>query len=882
MALHLPLLRPSSRPRLAVSTTWPATPTPITGLSTSNNWILATFPTAVSTIVVFPSIDHYGSAYDGYQYQIYGSNDGTTWTELFDALTVNASDSENGEPFTLNTIYGTAPTTVNNVLASNSGVGGTVGYIATFSFNAAYTQFAFGASTEAASNTEQELSAVGATAPVITQPSGNTGTSPDLPAIFSSTPGTTLVSDIDFGPTTGAGGISNPLDGDTPMILASVQPLSQTTWLTYTVGLSIATSNIMIDAYNGGAASGGFGSLIVHKCGQSSTDPSTWTDANCPVVAIPNLTGSGTSSYVIFRHTADWGAGGMPPSPPAGQTWGFFDFHPCPGPPTVPSSDCAAATPMEVWAGSQSSINPVCTDPEGSGALDMSTVPPTVIPVQCDVKDTLVDVYGDQTTHRGTQPVTQSWLAAATNVQMITSVAEAYPPTPANACPLTRPVTLGPAVWVNAACWYDIVVTPAQPPAPPTVANNNNNNFRAAPPASVVWGWQQPIPALIPGPIPTNELWASNPSPFFVSNTAQLWDIGMTNSINSNCPSGPACASPTFTPISTALGAAYKGDGTYLLNHSAKDTFGTTEKVITLITIPPAAAGTTCLNPETEPAYSSSPFHAPCYETSYFTVPVNLDSTPPTISATLSPAGAPAGTFYVGQIVYPVYTCIDPLINGVASGIATCGGIAVPPSAGVCPTSPAAVTSPTALTTSTAGTFSYQVTATDCAGNVSTPALTVSYTVAPTVDLQINTLPFPLSSNVTLPGIPLALGVAVRNLSAVAADDVTVTTTFTTPTPGVLLGTPSATISTVTCSNSPCTLKGITLKTIPCKVAWPMVTCSESSLGPLSANTGLWMEIIVPVSNKSKAGTFTSTSTVGSAGLESGKAYSVTEKYTIF
>jgi hypothetical protein len=130
----------------------------ITGLSSGNNWILATFSNATADIRVFPNIDHFGAAFDGYQYQIAGSNDGTTWTSLFDALTVTGL----GEPFTLGTFTGTAPTSVNNVLTPGAGPAGTVGYIADFDFGTAYKYYAFGASTEAfqAGNTDQELSAV--------------------------------------------------------------------------------------------------------------------------------------------------------------------------------------------------------------------------------------------------------------------------------------------------------------------------------------------------------------------------------------------------------------------------------------------------------------------------------------------------------------------------------------------------------------------------------------------------------------------------------------------------------------------------------------------------------------------------------------------------
>ena len=132
----------------------------ITGLSTGNNWILGSFSSPESLIRVFPNIDHSGAAFDGYQYQIYGSNNGTAWTPLFDALTVTGS----GEPFTLGTFTGTAPSVVNNVLTPGQGPGGTVGYEADFQFGQSYRYFAFGASTEAfnSGNTDQELSAVGA------------------------------------------------------------------------------------------------------------------------------------------------------------------------------------------------------------------------------------------------------------------------------------------------------------------------------------------------------------------------------------------------------------------------------------------------------------------------------------------------------------------------------------------------------------------------------------------------------------------------------------------------------------------------------------------------------------------------------------------------
>jgi hypothetical protein len=127
--------------------------------------ILAKFSDATDSIRVFANIDHFGSQYDGYQYTIYGSTDGSNYTLLFDALTVIGGS----EPFTLGNFTGTAPTTVNNVLTGTaSGGEGITGYIADFTFSTSYQYYLFGASTVAIAqgNADQELSAVGRIAPV--------------------------------------------------------------------------------------------------------------------------------------------------------------------------------------------------------------------------------------------------------------------------------------------------------------------------------------------------------------------------------------------------------------------------------------------------------------------------------------------------------------------------------------------------------------------------------------------------------------------------------------------------------------------------------------------------------------------------------------------
>jgi hypothetical protein len=140
----------------------------LTGLDPGNNWILATFAQAQGSILVFPNMDHLGAQFDGFQYQIWGSNDGSSWSPLFDAKSVVGA----AEPFTLGSFTGIAPTWVNNVVTPGAGPNGTVGYIARFDFGQSYSDFAFGASTVAIAqgNADQEFSAVGSVLTIAPEP----------------------------------------------------------------------------------------------------------------------------------------------------------------------------------------------------------------------------------------------------------------------------------------------------------------------------------------------------------------------------------------------------------------------------------------------------------------------------------------------------------------------------------------------------------------------------------------------------------------------------------------------------------------------------------------------------------------------------------------
>ncbi len=75
---------------------------------------------AKASIIVFDNIDHVGNAWDVFQYQIFGSVDGSSYNLLFNPLTASLVPSTTDQ-FTLDTYTGTAPTLVNNTLTPGLG-----------------------------------------------------------------------------------------------------------------------------------------------------------------------------------------------------------------------------------------------------------------------------------------------------------------------------------------------------------------------------------------------------------------------------------------------------------------------------------------------------------------------------------------------------------------------------------------------------------------------------------------------------------------------------------------------------------------------------------------------------------------------------------------
>ncbi|MGB2633869.1 MAG: L-type lectin-domain containing protein [Candidatus Acidiferrum sp.] len=405
----------------------------------------------------------------------------------------------------------------------------------------------------------------------------NTTTPPNLPANFS-TPAGTIQTDIDYTTSTG---ITSPISN--PVLLTINNTLSQvSTWPQYVAGTPWATSLCTIKAGNNGTD---LCSLYVNECYDSTMGPGTATDANCPVVSDPS-----PSSFVTLKDTFDWSGGKVQPQP--GTTISLIDFTP------------AAATPNEQWNPSSTSPNPVCTNVSWSTSNGA--------PTQCDISDTLVDVYGDQTTTRGSKPKAKGWLVSVYNVPMPTTTVQASPNPQNSACPLKSSVVLNNTsgtVWNNGACLLDFLVNSAQLPTGTTDANG----FQAAPPATLLYGSGAPV--VQPGPIPSGDVLVSNPNPVCTGTPCApaTWDTVLNGTV------------PSTSPTLSFLG----GDGTHTLHWSAGDTVGITEKNIQLSN----AVNNSCPTPD-GPVSGSQ-----CYSTSYFTTQVNIDSVPPQQNSCASPDG---------------------------------------------------------------------------------------------------------------------------------------------------------------------------------------------------------------------------------------------------
>lgn len=265
-----------------------------------------------------------------------------------------------------------------------------------------------------------------------------------------------------------------------------------------------------------------------------------------------------------------------------------------------------------------------------------------------------------------------------------------------------NPVTLGPGNWTNNP--NPNVVFSSQPPYLTGTTVANASAFVAAPVNSITYGISLASALPTPGNV--------NPADsVFTSSTA--------------CPSSLIPSSQPL-PALVSPAEAFTGllDGNYLIHYYAKDCAGTEEFKY--------------LNTKADDSGS--------WSTNFYTFPINIDTTAPEVSSlTLSPAGP----YFQGEAVTASYSCTDPLNNGVASGVVSCGSQTF---SGVLSTGP--LTAP--VNTTAGGTFTVNVA--DAAGN--TNSSSVSYTV--NIDSQIQ---FSISSNAIVYPLGTEIDVQVANIN---------------------------------------------------------------------------------------------------------------------
>jgi hypothetical protein len=197
---------------------------------------------------------------------------------------------------------------------------------------------------------------------------------------------------------------------------------------------------------------------------------------------------------------------------------------------------------------------------------------------------------------------------------------------------------------------------------PPAIASKNN--FVAAPIQSITYGVSPASSVPLPGP--------PVPGDVIVPNSA--------------CPT-PGQNPPKATPFTLlGEGVSFPEDGQYLLHYFAQDCAGTEELQFT------KSGGS--------------------WSTSFYTVPINVDTVAPQVSSgpTLSPAPTSSG-YKAGQKVTATYSCTDD-----RSGVVLCGAAIYL----VGRQNTGTITSP--VNTLKVGQQTFTVTAVDAAGNTVTSA----------------------------------------------------------------------------------------------------------------------------------------------------------------
>lgn len=591
-------------------------------------------------------------------------------------------------------------------------------------------------------------------------------------AVSSSTPTTftfapTLSHTVDFSQAAESNNLTFPdNDPSTIQIQSTNNIVDPVTWPQYVTGGPLATSilfPLVADNQNG---TGPDGSLFVDLCFDPtlSGNAAIPLDSNCPYAS------SSTGPLLGIQIAASVSA-----KPPVnnpvntGMTTALAHYEP-------------NTTGTTTWAPSpiNGTPNPACSITTGTS---LSNAPQT-----CDVMDIQQSIYGDPTSSGKTK--SKGVFAMIYNVPMPLSFVSVNG-TAVNAPPINNNGFTS-ALWFKSPLSLNFVVNPACPLNPPTwpcvlATPATYNYFNPAPVAGESFDVTDLLGNLVyPAPPNPSPAQAVPPTGF---NTQSLQQI-------------------TFPGTSNQLSLA---DGKYFLQWSAVDNVGITEQNVQLIT----GAGATCPNP------AGGTFPAPCYQTGIFQAQLNVDSTPPKITGpTLSPApttynGVP-NAYLLNQAATGSYSCSDPPVNGVASGIATCTSL-----------------SGSRVSTSAVGSNGYTVNATDVAGN--TASASTPYTV---VDQPVDVDPVYLAPSSVKPGSKVAYLIGVFNgANKNIAYGVTLTDTVSLPSGASIV---SATGIGASCS-----------------VSANVITCKILSLAPLNTWSAAGVLVVVNVPNTTTTGKIT-------------------------
>jgi uncharacterized repeat protein (TIGR01451 family) len=375
-----------------------------------------------------------------------------------------------------------------------------------------------------------------------------------------------------------------------------------------------------------------------------------------------------------------------------------------------------------------------------------------------------------------------------------------------------------PGGWVNTHT-VKVGLSSEPPLLPDTVPNYQN--FLASPIQSITYG-------------------LSPASTVLSTKFAIPGDVNLANA--SGCPTPANPSSPLATvfapPTQTLTGVA---DGQYLLHYFAQDCAGTEELKFSSV----GKGG---------------------WSTSFFTVPINVDTVIPVVSSgpVLSPLpttihGKP-NSYVKNQHVSAAYSCTDD-----AAGVATCGTSSW---SGPGTLNTGVISSP--VDTSTVGAKTYTVQTTDAAGNVGTP-VTVKYNVE---NAQADMVILQLAPDNVKTGTQLKYELVALNLGPDEAKDIVIKDVLPAGTSFVSAGLEDINCVFFSVCNAPPPPGS-------CSFSAGTLTCNVTNLKALSwtALPGIGVNLVVSVT-ASAPGKLTNTATVQSVDVDSNPGNNISIEHT--